>query len=244
MHASASFVTLTYSDEFLPDAGSLEPRDLQLFLKRVRKHKALRFFAVGEYGDLSERPHYHVVMYGMSVEDGDLLQRCWGAGFVDVRELTQELAQYAAGYVVKKMTRRDDDRLGGRYPEFARMSLRPGIGAVSIPEIAEALRSRHGWDEISRTGDVPAVLSHGNKKLPLGRYLRKKLREQMEFVNAGGQDEAIYRQSLEMCKLYKDYAHKPGLQPLTLKTVIQEVGKQKIRNLEGRAKIYAKRSVL
>lgn len=32
-----SFLTLTYDDEHLPEEGHLEPRDLQLFIKRLRK---------------------------------------------------------------------------------------------------------------------------------------------------------------------------------------------------------------
>ena len=59
------FVTLTYDDDFLPNHNSLEPRDLQLFLKRLRKtfpHTKIRFLASGEYGDSSFRPHYHLIL--------------------------------------------------------------------------------------------------------------------------------------------------------------------------------------
>jgi len=36
-HSDAVFVTLTYSDDNLPDRGSLVKRDLQLFFKRLRR---------------------------------------------------------------------------------------------------------------------------------------------------------------------------------------------------------------
>lgn len=69
------------------------------------------------------------------------------------------------------MTGSRDTRLDGRYPEFARMSLRPGIGHGVLTHIAEILL-RHNVVE----GDVPIVLRHGQKLMPLGRYLRRKLR--------------------------------------------------------------------
>ena len=57
------FVTLTYDDAHLPAKNSLVPDDLQKFMKRLRKHfpnNKIRFFACGEYGDTSWRPHYHL----------------------------------------------------------------------------------------------------------------------------------------------------------------------------------------
>ena len=37
-HDDAVFLTLTYSDEYLPDNNTLVKRDLQLFIKRLRKN--------------------------------------------------------------------------------------------------------------------------------------------------------------------------------------------------------------
>jgi len=72
------------------------------------------------------------------------------------------------------MTGKADIRLDGRHPEFARMSLRPGIGADFIPEVASSLM-QHEID----TEDVPNVLRHGRAVYPLGRYLKGKLREHL-----------------------------------------------------------------
>ena len=59
MHEFSSFLTLTYSDENLPDGNSLCMRDYVLFLKKLRRRfgNGLRFGGCGEYGDHTLRPH-------------------------------------------------------------------------------------------------------------------------------------------------------------------------------------------
>lgn len=84
-HDSAYFVTLTYDDEHLPityyadqvtgealPANTLRKRDFQLFMKRLRKafsNDHIRFFACGEYGDDTFRPHYHAIIFGLHLND-------------------------------------------------------------------------------------------------------------------------------------------------------------------------------
>lgn len=185
-----TFATLTYSDENLPADNSVDPKALRNFFKRLRKKSALkiRYFACGEYGEHSMRPHYHIALFGYPncgyintrhrKERGccpqcDLIAQAWGLGQIQLGTLEQKSAAYIAGYVVKKMTKDDDPRLEGRLPEFARMSLRPGLGLGMMHELASTLME-HRLDE--RMIDVPLSLQHGTKKLPLGRYLRRKLR--------------------------------------------------------------------
>lgn len=236
-HASSSFLTLTYSPEHVPSDGSLVPRDLCLFLKRLRKKHQVRYFAVGEYGDQTFRPHYHAALFGVGVDDLKSVQQSWDKGFVYLGDLTFASAQYVAGYVTKKMTGKDDARLGGRYPEFARMSLRPGIGANAMSQVALALQNKHGWNEISRTGDVPSVLRHGAGRYPLGRYLRRKLRERMNFADLKGGDTGVdvFKKTTELQALYKAHvARKTGK---TFAAWQDEVKKQRIQNLQARQKI-------
>lgn len=195
MHKDAAFVTLTYHDDFLVHSLNgrltLEPTHLRDFLKRLRERWTagrLRFFAVGEYGEETERPHYHLAIFGLPSctrlgrsKCGqccyvcDTVSSAWGKGHVSVGVLAQESAAYIAGYVVKKLSK-GDYRLDGRYPEFTRMSLRPGLGAGFVPEIASTLME-NGLEKT--LVDVPATLRHGRKEWPLGRYLRQKLRQQI-----------------------------------------------------------------
>lgn len=151
------FVTLTYGRDKLPPGGSLCHRDFQLFMKRARKYLArpLRFYMCGEYGPLNQRPHYHACLFnagfredrieagksgsGAVFYDSALLSKLWSHGRVSVQDLTPETASYCARYIMKKVLgqaaetayrRTDADGVVWDVkPEYAAMSLKPGIGA-------------------------------------------------------------------------------------------------------------------
>lgn len=118
LHEENAFITLTYNDENLPEHSSLNYRHLQLFWKRLRKEIGpIRYYAVGEYGDDTNRPHYHACIFGKAWIEGRTilrkspswlwthpqLERAWGMGHVSIGALTFESAQYTASYVTKKL---------------------------------------------------------------------------------------------------------------------------------------------
>lgn len=254
-HEDNSFVTLTYDDEHLPKGGSLAPKDFQDWLKRYRKSIEpfkIRYYGVGEYGDQSSRPHYHVAIFGhpgcasgvSRYREGrrDCCSICnnvrdtWARGRVDVGALETKSAQYIAGYIIKKMTRRDDVRLNGREPEFARMSLRPGLGAHSIHEVAsELMRFNLETTEL----DVPSTLRHGPKKLPLGRYLVQKLR--LAVGKEKNAPEAVIEKMDEELLPLRAAAFDAS-EPLQKHVV--EASRQKVRNVLARHRIHKQRKVL
>lgn len=170
-HRDNTFLTLTYDDDHLPHHGTLVPADYQKFLKRVRKSispSTLRYYFVGEYGDISQRPHYHAAIFGLppSFPYSDF----WDKGFVYPGILTPESAQYVAGYVMKKLTKPDHPDLNGRFPEFARMSLKPGIGALAVDSLNSSTAPHMPFD-------VPTSFRVNGKNTPIGPYLIRKLRE-------------------------------------------------------------------
>jgi len=154
------FITLTYARDCLPPNGSLCHADYQRFMKRLRKKKGkVRFYMCGEYGPLNGRPHYHGCLFGVDFKDrvprgtsnsGELfyssaeLEELWTHGNVSVQNLTNETAGYCARYIMKKAlgenaktayTRVDEDGVIIELtPEYAAMSLKPGIGAAWFNE--------------------------------------------------------------------------------------------------------------
>lgn len=143
LHRMSAFVTLTYDDKHLPELGSLRLRDLQLFMKRLRKVRpeGLRFFACGEYGDTTKRPHYHLLLFNTEFADqrflkwspnNDALYRSaelgqlWPSGDHYIGTVDSRSAAYVAGYVMKKVGSVVD--YSPRENEFRVMSRRPGIG--------------------------------------------------------------------------------------------------------------------
>lgn len=251
---ASSFVTLTYKGEEY-DQGSLVPVHLQGWLKRLRFHagsaKPLRFYGVGEYGEKFGRPHYHVALFGLGSEDKELFERAWTdpatgerIGAVHTGDISPHSAAYIAGYVTKKMTKHDDPRLKGRYPEFARMSLRPGIGASGVPALAEALACDHGMRQIDLAGDVSDVLRVGSRTMPIGRYLRSQLRDRL------GVKEDVEKTSRlraeKMRSLLESFAL-PGESEISRWKALQrwnDAQAQKALNMETRAKISWSRKQL
>ncbi len=187
-HDHATFITLTYDDYHLPrkDINSwvvpvLYPRDLTLFLKRLLKqlgHK-YRYFAVGEYGTKSWRPHYHAILFGVSLvelDHKDLLSKTWGMGFTQMAESTVKRIKYVAHYTVKKMTSDRDKLLDGKPPEFMRCSRRPGLGHMASVRLAEYYESRGGAEYIATHGDIAHTVRYDGKEYPLDAYMLNKIR--------------------------------------------------------------------
>lgn len=185
---TSSFVTLTYDEGNLPDRGSLEPRDLAGFIGRLRARREIRtlgnprFFAVGEYGDKTWRPHYHLSLFGVQPEREQVIRECWTLGHVHVGEITPESAAYIAGYTTKKMTTSHDPRIQdtGLHPEFSRMSRFPPLGAPGITgSVLPTLQTRQGAIALAKHGDVPTAYSLHGKQWPLGKYWRSWLRKEL-----------------------------------------------------------------
>lgn len=176
------FVTLTYSPVLYPAGGSLVPSHLTHFLKLLRRSvspRRFRFYSCGEYGEKNGAPHYHLSLFGLGPEFAPLIQRSWSLGSTATYPLSAKTLQYVAGYVTKGLTRAADLRLGGRFPEFARMSNRPGIGALSLQPMVQAIHTRDGLEYLEKLQDVPDHILVDGRKVRLGRYLRQKLREEI-----------------------------------------------------------------
>lgn len=206
LHQENCFLTLTYDNEHCPQNMSLNKRDWQLFMKRLRKDEPdtpIRYYMCGEYGDQYQRPHYHACIFGYSFPDktfykytgessehslytSDQLDHLWGHGIATIGELTFETAAYTARYVMKKVNGQDaEEHYQGRMPEFTLMSRRPGIGK--------------GWFDKYSSDVYPhdfTVLN--NKKLkPPKAY-------DVYYEQAGGDLESLKLKRKEHAELHSD----------------------------------------
>lgn len=203
-----SFITLTYDEEHLPTKG-VTIDELQRFFKRLRRNiepRRFRYFAVGEYGDDGRRPHYHAILFGIPADDYfyDRIDKSWGKGIIDVRELIENRAQYIAGYTTKKYTATAEIPTGSG-EEFSTMSRNPGIGLGYAGKIATAVE-RHsiqmvGLDK-TRSNEL-RYIRIGEKFYPLDNYIQGKLMDYLgekprEVSTARKADIMSYN---EMCKI-------------------------------------------
>lgn len=245
-HASSVFITLTYNDQHLPADGCLVPDHLQLWLKRIRRELApqrVRFFACGEYGGETWRPHYHLAMFGMSgcsygstnynlrgevqcCQSCSRVSETWGYGRVQLAPLTAQSASYIAGYVTKKLTA--SELPSPLVREFVRMSLKPGLGAPAMDAVASAMIQTLSLDPES---DVPSHLRHGKFLMPLGRYLRQQLR--MKLGREKETPEHVL-QEVEKELLPLRLAARSSSETPSLKGQLINAGHQAALNLETR----------
>lgn len=174
----AVFLTLTYDDDHLPDNCSLVKADLQKFFKRLRKRlssdeRKIRYFACGEYGDQSARPHYHAIVFGLTLKDSDKQCVIDSWQFCDwsvrsIRDNSFGLAEpdsinYVAQYIDKKFSGDlavTEYSEKNREPVFRILSL--GIGRDYVDKY---------FDKLS----VSKKVTHNGKPMALPRYYATKL---------------------------------------------------------------------
>lgn len=143
--SSAHFVTLTYSDENLPFSGTspcFSKRDVQLFLKRLRKWLSkhypdakIKYHVAAEYGDTFGRPHYHLLLYGFP-NDPDSLDQIpisWNLGNVDVGSVTEASIRYVVEYITQYYY--ETDFASEEEKPFALFS--NGIGSCMYSDVAK-----------------------------------------------------------------------------------------------------------
>ncbi|AXH76471.1 MAG: replication initiator protein [Microviridae sp.] len=212
MHAHNAYVTLTYNDECLPPGGTLVVRDVQLFMKRLRKSREpekVRFFCGGEYGDANKRPHYHALLFncrfpdarlwtqnkrGESLYVSDELAALWGLGHCSIGEVTFDSAVYCAKYALKKVNGElsgqhyevidGDGVVFDRVPEFAIMSRRPGIGAGYYDKYGAEVRNLDSVVVEGREVRPPRYYDVRSERIEPDKYVFfKRKRKRLAVLN-------------------------------------------------------------
>lgn len=228
----AIFITLTYRPKNLPKVdkskfipmchedkgGNLNPRDVSLFIKRLRKYlgseQPIKYIYCGEYGGLRKRPHYHMIIYGInySPELAQKVQDLWGLGYVDVdkNKITTHAIQYVLGYVRKKINDIQDDAVYnkiGRLRPYQRQS--QGIGKDW------AVKNAQTW---AATGTV-CIEQYQN---PIPRYYVKTiLKKEGETVKYTCTSRYIFPENaIDIKKNHNNYKTIPNLDASLTRSII------------------------
>lgn len=165
------FVTLTYSDQNRP--YRLQYDHVQTFLKSLRhahRKATVRFFCSGEYGEKSNREHWHLNIFSterLLLPAGRSVIKQWPHGAVFVGNLTTASMGYVAKYVIEGN------------PQIIQASRRPGIGVPAIRALAQRMVKQN--DELE---DIPTTMHVGGKLFPLSRTMRAHFAD--AWLRSGG----------------------------------------------------------
>ena len=225
-HDSNYFLTLTYDNDHLDtvrryycdengeayESLSLNPKDLQDFVKRLRRNldyhngDKIRHYSCGEYGSQTHRPHYHLIVFGLQLDDlvelkrsslgfpyytSEKIRKLWPYGNHLICNMTFETAAYVARYCTKKLNGDFEDfyKIFNIEPEFSHMSKRPGIARQYFEEHKDEI---YQYDELFLRMDKggsrnkpPGYFDHlydieNHEKMHEIKESRKKVAEMME----------------------------------------------------------------
>lgn len=209
-HEDNWFITFTYDDKHIPKNGMLDVKAISEFNKKLKVYLSrkglksdFRFYAVGEYGGQTARPHYHVIYFGLDIPDlkficksskghlvfdSEVIKNVWKNGFITIEGVDVGSACYVARYCDKKKrlnkSQKEELKKKGIVPEFARMSNRPGIGAAYLDQA----------EELFLEGIFNDYIKGKSYSFPL--YFTKKLKKMYadtpELLNY--EDEALKKQ--------------------------------------------------
>ena len=140
--------------------ATLSVRDTQLWLKRLRKSfpdRRIRYFLAGEYGPKTHRPHYHAIIFGLTLSDfkdcrildfnqlgqprykSKSFENIWGKGFCVLAPVNWNTCAYVSRYTMKKLYKSEDPNAYAcdQVPPFCTMSRRPGIGLLHADDLLQ-----------------------------------------------------------------------------------------------------------
>lgn len=184
------FLTLTYDEKHVKRVGtpcrlSLRFRDVQLFLKRVRKEKFYcKYVCVGEYGGKTKRPHYHMLLWTDCPPDR--LESFWKQGSIHFGTVTMQSAMYCLKYIIQPKQKAEE----GIEKTRAQFSKGLGLGYLTTP-----VYYYHTADY-----DNPVMWSVvDGRKVALPRYYKNKI-----FTKHQMQEEACRNYYKSMKKRRKE----------------------------------------
>lgn len=160
---NGQFVTLTYDNDHLPmqelvnsETGEIVTKQypdkvgFQKFLKRLRKKYELRYFAVPEYGEQTQRVHWHALFFLQFVPDYhfyDIVESTWQNGNVQFGTITDASITYVTKYLLK-----DTNVPFGILDNKMLCSRKPPIGSDVIMQFKDYAQKSGNFTQLSFCG--------------------------------------------------------------------------------------------
>lgn len=195
------FLTLTYNEKHVRRTSdgrlSLRFRDVQLFLKKLRKAKHYaKYICVGEYGSKTHRPHYHMLLWTDCVPER--LEKFWTSGkgeslgHIHIGRISMQSAMYALKYIIQPKQKEENGL------EKTRAQFSKGLG---IGYLTSAVYDYHTFD-YERPEFIAMV---DGRKCALPRYYRYKIFTKYQLAREGHRVkwETIRKRRRKMRELLK-----------------------------------------
>lgn len=198
VHSYTYFLTLTMDDAHCD--GELHPDDLAKFFKRLRKHVAFKYYAIGEYGTNTLRPHYHAILFCDEKLTPYLVQSVWSKGHIQLESSSPAAINYVLHYHV-----RPKEPIKGKRT-FQRFSKQ--LGLTFIFDFTPSKKNNPSRVML-RNSSVLHSLQNRNYRLcgdglgntfVLPRYYVRKLQEQGLEI-----PEPSYNDKIPYIELFKQY---------------------------------------
>ncbi len=128
-------ITLTYAQDAGVNAVTLVYKDVQDFLKRLRKKYKCRYIVAGEYGSAKGRAHWHIIVFFKdkvpNVQENKRVEwKYWPHGFSYFQHPDWKGFEYVLKYVLKDQASRSADA-------HLSMSKKPPLGAEYFEWLAD-----------------------------------------------------------------------------------------------------------
>lgn len=206
-HKGSLFVTLTFDEDSINERRSIDLKELQDYVKRLRDRvypRKIKFFGCGEYGEDKGRPHYHLIIFGIELEEHQLkkvkngwhllsgpCKDAWKFGIVHADDVVYNSARYVLDYMLKEPPQRIVQGLTKPFQTMSR-----GIGKQYALDKEEKIKKDLGIRYQGKDVGLPKyyvrVLDIDTKKIK--EVGRQKFIENNKWLERFKDDERVYKE--------------------------------------------------
>lgn len=229
------FITLTYDDDNIPIAkcgfGTLDVNDTKKYWKRIRRKYDVKFkyYLCGEYGEQTNRPHYHAIVIGHGIDVIDF-EASWKLGHVHIGNVSSDSIAYCIKYFTKNsyIGKQDWD---DRKKCFSAMSHGIGADYIKNPQVRK-------WHK-SNLENITIASKDGKSDFALPRYYKDKLFTDEEKVRIRNyvvkkfppiQIDVLYSRYYTLYKKPQDHGFYKWVHETRMKLIHEHEAKSKFKS--------------